>query len=381
METGGHIVDGAPRRQAEVPGLDRAGTQIGLIRPRRNCLDRAKMRLQRLIGKRLGGSASRSGPAYGFRGRARRAASKRTCSVSLRSRLRHLIFPGIAALAVAAADANANAVFAQGKLEARYQATVGGLPLGKGTWEIDVRDNQFSASLSGATSGLLQVIASAHGTSAVRGTVSGGQPVGAAFASSMIIGKKMDEVRMLMSGGSVTEFMAEPPTLPVPTRVPITEEHRRNVTDPMTAAMIRAPGSGDTFSPEVCNRKLAIFDGRMRYDLRLSFKRLERVKSEKGYQGNAVVCAVYFSPVAGHVPERAAIKYLVRQRDAEIWLAPIAGTRLMVPYRMSVPTPLGLGVVEATQFVSIPQPTSASSVRPQKMPRGVNECGAYRHNV
>ncbi len=284
--------------------------------------------------------------------------------MSLRPRLRSLIFPGIAALAVAAADARGNAVFAQGRLEARYEATLGGLPLGKGTWEVDVRDNQFTASLSGATSGLLQVIASAHGTSAVRGTVSGGQPVGAAFASSMMIGRKMDEVRMLMSGGSVTEFMAEPPTLPVPTRVPITDEHRHNVSDPMTAAIIRAPGSGDTFSPEVCKRKLAIFDGRIRYDLRLSFKRLERVKSEKGYQGNAVVCAVYFSPVAGHVPERAAIKYLVRQRDAEIWLAPIAGTRLMVPYRMSVPTPLGLGVVEATQFVSIPQPTSASSARP-----------------
>ena len=120
--------------------------------------------------------------------------------MSLRPRLRSLIFPGIAALAVAAADARGNAVFAQGRLEARYEATLGGLPLGKGTWEIDVRDNQFTASLSGATSGLLQVIASAHGTSAVRGTVSGGQPVGAAFASSIIIGQKMDEVRMLMSG-------------------------------------------------------------------------------------------------------------------------------------------------------------------------------------
>ena len=252
---------------------------------------------------------------------------------------------------------------AQGKLEARYQATLGGLPLGKGAWDIDVRENQFSAALSGATSGFLQIIANAHGTSAARGTVSGGQPIGAAYASSIVNGKKMDEVRMLMSGGSVTDFIAEPPTLPLPTRVPITEAHRRNVTDPMTAAMIRAPGTGDTFSPEVCRRKLSIFDGRMRYDLRLSFKRLEKVKSEKGYQGTVVVCAVYFTPVAGHVPERAAIKYLIEQRDAEIWLAPIAGTRLMVPYRITVPTPLGLGIIQATQFVSIPQPASASSLQ------------------
>src|SRR4051812_16821690 len=111
METGGHIVDGAPRRQAQVRAWNPPPrTQTGLIRRRRDCLDRAKMRLQRLTSKRLGGSASRSGPAYGSPGRARRAASKRTCSVSLRSRLRHLIFPSIAAFAVAAADAGDNAV-------------------------------------------------------------------------------------------------------------------------------------------------------------------------------------------------------------------------------------------------------------------------------
>ena len=56
-----------------------------------------------------------------------------------------------------------------------------------------------------------------------------------------------------------------------------------------------------------------------------------------------MVCAVYFAPVAGYVPDRAAIKYLIEQRDMEVWLAPIAGTRVLVPFRVSVPTPLGLG--------------------------------------
>ena len=57
---------------------------------------------------------------------------------------------------------------------------------------------------------------------------------------------------------------------------------------------MRVPGNGDTFVPQACNRKLAIFDGRMRYDLQLAFKRLDKVKSEKGYQGTVVVCAVVF---------------------------------------------------------------------------------------
>ena len=94
----------------------------------------------------------------------------------------------------------------------------------------------------------------------------------------------------------------------------------------------------------------------MRYDLQLAFKHLDKVKSERGYQGTVVVCSVYFTPVAGHVPERSTIKYLTEQRDMELWLAPIAGTRLLVPYRASIPTPIGMGVLQATQFVSIPRP-------------------------
>jgi hypothetical protein len=155
--------------------------------------------------------------------------------------------------------------------------------------------------------------------------------------------------------------VADPPVVPSPERVPLTEAHRRGVADPMTASLVRVPGNGDTLVPQACQRTLAVFDGRMRYDLQLSFKRLDRVKSEKGYQGPVVVCSVHFLPIAGHIPDRAAIKYLTELRDIELWLAPIAGTRVMVPYRVSVPTPLGVGVMQATQFVSVPQPGRATA--------------------
>jgi len=73
------------------------------------------------------------------------------------------------------------------------------------------------------------------------------------------------------------------------------------------------------------------------------------------------VCAIYFVPIAGYIPGRKAINYLIAQRDMEVWLVPIAGTRFVVPYRLAIPTPLGLGVLEATQFVAIPQPARASA--------------------
>jgi hypothetical protein len=245
---------------------------------------------------------------------------------------------------------------AQGKLDATYVVTLGGVPIGKGSWTIDVQEDQFTATANGATSGLLRVFASGQGNSAARGTVSNGQPVASTYASNIVADNKSDQVRMFFSGGAVKEYLADPPTMPSPDRVPLTEANRKGVLDPMTASLIRVAGNGDTFAPEACQRTLPVFDGRMRYDLQLAFKHLDKVKSERGYQGTVVVCSVYFSPVAGHVPERSTIKYLVAQRDMELWLAPIAGTRLMVPYRASVPTPIGVGVLQANQFVSIPAP-------------------------
>jgi Protein of unknown function (DUF3108) len=275
--------------------------------------------------------------------------------------VRHAIFLGVTALVVTIADAPQSRAFGQGKLDARYVVTLSGLPIGRGAWVIDIGDDYFSAEATGATAGLMQVFASGQGQSAARGTISGGQLVPSTYASRIVTGDKSDEVRMVISAGTVKELAANPPTVASPDRVPVTEAHRRGVSDPMTASLIRVPGNGNTLAPQACQRTLSIFDGRMRYDLQLAFKRLDRVRSEPGYQGSAVVCAVYFSPIAGYVRDRYAIKYLMQLRDMEMWLAPIAGTRVMVPYRASVPTPIGLGVLQATQFMSMPQPSKATA--------------------
>jgi hypothetical protein len=81
-----------------------------------------------------------------------------------------------------------------------------------------------------------------------------------------------------------------------------------------------------------------------------------------------VVCAVYFSPVAGHIPSRAAVKYMSKLRDIEVWLAPIAGTRVLVPFRVASPTPVGSAVLEATQFVSVAVPSKEAGKAADQAP-------------
>lgn len=266
----------------------------------------------------------------------------------------------VALLSLAVMAETGGAAFAQGRLEARYAATLAGVKLGQGTWVIDVGDDQFTAAASGMTTGLARVFASGQGTGASRGAIKSNDLIPASYAATMTTGRKTDDVRISLNGGHVKDFEVNPPTPHVPTRVPVTEAHRRNVTDPMTASLVRVPGNGDLLAPDICKRHVPIFDGRMRYDLNFTFKRMERVKA-KGYEGTALVCTIYFAPLAGHVPDRAAVKYLIEQRDMEVWLVPIAGTRVLVPFRVVIPTPLGAGVLEATQFNASPQPSRASA--------------------
>jgi hypothetical protein len=252
--------------------------------------------------------------------------------------------------------AAAPSAFAQGKLEAHYEATLAGIPVGKGAWSIDIADDQFSAAASGGTSGLLKAFSGGSGSGAAQGRVVNGGLVATNYSASTTTAKKTETIRMVLSGGNVKEYAIEPEPPVDPDRLPVTEAHRRGVYDPMTGSMLRVPGTGDPLSPEACRTGAAVFDGRMRYDLKLDFKRMETVKAEKGYHGPVVVCAIYFSPVAGYIPDRPVIKYLAAQRNIEIAFAPIAGTRILVPFRMVIPTPLGTAMLEATQFITQASP-------------------------
>jgi Protein of unknown function (DUF3108) len=245
---------------------------------------------------------------------------------------------------------------AQARLDARYEATLAGIPVGKGTWTIDIADDQFSAAATGGTAGLLKAFAGGSGMGAAQGRVVNGGLVSSNYQASTTTAKKSEAIHMVVVNGAIKEYGIEPEPPVDPDRIPITDAHRRGVLDPMTGAMLRVPGTGDPLSPEACRTAAAIFDGRMRYDLKLDFKRMETVRAEKGYQGPVVVCAIYFSPVAGYIPDRPVIKYLTAQRNMEIAFAPMAGTRVLVPFRMVIPTPLGTAMLEATQFVTTATP-------------------------
>jgi len=268
-----------------------------------------------------------------------------------------------AVLILAAAAAPGGPALAQGRFEARYSVTIGGIPVGQGAWIADIAEDQYTTAASGRVTGIARVLSDGEGFGAARGRVRSGRLLPTSYAVTVTADRRPDEVRMAFAGGGVKELQVEPPTPYSADRVPLTDAHRRGVMDPLSAGLIFVGGTGDVLTPEACRRTVPIFDGRQRYDLTLSFKRMDRVKADKGYEGPVVVCMVVYEPLAGHRPDRPAVRQLAQSRDMDIWFAPIAGTRFLAPFRISLPTMIGTAILEADQFVSYPghggRPTAA----------------------
>ena len=247
-------------------------------------------------------------------------------------------------------------VLAQGRLDAQYEATLSGIAVGRGAWTIEIGDDTFTASAQGGTAGLLKAFSGGTGSGASQGRVVNGALVANAYVATTMTQKKSETIRMVLANGGVKDFSIDPAPPVDPDRIVVTDAHRRGVLDPMTGSMLRVAGNGEVLTPDACRTGAGIFDGRLRYDLKLDFKRMEMVKAERGYHGPAVVCAVYFTPVAGYIPDRPVIKYLAGERRMEIAFVPIAGTRILVPFRMTIPTPFGPAMLEATSFVTTAAP-------------------------
>lgn len=246
---------------------------------------------------------------------------------------------------------------AQGRLEARYEATLAGIPVGRGGLTVDIADDQFKVSADGGTSGLVSVFSTGHGTMNSEGRIVKGALSPLSFERKLTT-RGTETIRMSLAGGNIRDFSIEPEPSRDDSDVPVTDAHRRGVLDPMTAVLIRAGGNGEMIGPDGCKSGPPVFDGRMRFEVRLAYKRIDAV-SIKGYRGPVVVCSAQFIPVAGYNPERPAMKYLAKLRDAEIWFAPLAGTRLLTGVKVIIPTPLGHAVLTATQFVSTAAVTRA----------------------
>jgi hypothetical protein len=248
-----------------------------------------------------------------------------------------------------------NGVSADSRLDVKYRAALTGIPVGIGSFILDITDNGYAVAGSAQVAGLAKLVSRGKGSTASKGAFVGGKVSPATYSTSSESDKKNEEIRMSLENNTVKEYSVNPPQDPSPERIPVTEENRMGIVDPMSAAIISVPGTGDMLAKENCNRTVAIFDGKQRYDLLFHYEKIEQVKDVKGYSGPMLVCGVDYKAVAGHRPDRIQVKFMEANKSITVGLAPVAGTRVLFPLRVQFMTMIGIVVVEAESFSVAPR--------------------------
>jgi Protein of unknown function (DUF3108) len=254
---------------------------------------------------------------------------------------------------------------AEGKLDASYTISFARIRVGDIAATGVFGESEYAISARGRAGGIMKVLVDGEASFSTHGTIKDGYPVPTIFTSKIVSDAETSDVTMVLDEGSVKELAATVPP-PKSDRVPVTQTNRQGIVDPLTAVLFSAAAAGEGLTRDVCRHTLPIFDGQQRYDLKLAFKRMDEVTAEKGYAGPVVVCSVSYEPIAGHRPSTPLIKYLSEGREMEMALAPVAGTRLLAPFRMLVVSALANLVIEADQFEVTAQPQDASKVADPK---------------
>ncbi|MGQ7794264.1 DUF3108 domain-containing protein [Faunimonas sp. B44] len=233
-------------------------------------------------------------------------------------------------------------------IEARYNASLIGLPVGSASLRIETDGSAYRIAGQGGVGGLSRLLSNARSSISAAGAIPGPAPSPVSYRQAITTGDESETVTISFSRDAIAAASIEPDR---PrhrrNRVPLSDGDLRSVLDPASAIVVPLNGAS---GPEICERTVPVFDGRQRFDIVLSYSRTETVRSVDGYAGPAQVCAIRYVPIAGHRANRRTIKQLAENRDMEIWLAPIAPAGLALPVRLRVATGMGPLVLRAERI-------------------------------
>lgn len=265
---------------------------------------------------------------------------------ALRRMLLPALVPGLGLMLGGAAAAQASS------LGVNYSISLAGLTIGKASLSGTLQPTAYALNASATFTGLVGAVSKGQGSATARGQLDAGSVLTNGFSLTADNGKQSRSIQIGATSGNVRGVTIEPPFEPGPPddRVPLRDAHRAGVVDPLSALVMPALAA-DPFDKANCERRLPVFDGTQRFDVVLSYVGTRQVKGDAGYNGQVLVCAARYVPVAGHRPSRKALKFMVENRNMDAWLVPVDGGKVLIPYRISVKTMIGTSVIEAQRFV------------------------------
>jgi hypothetical protein len=255
----------------------------------------------------------------------------------VRTAFRLAIAGSLAAIGIGIGAAEA----AQTNLSLQYVVMLANRTVGRVAIEAAFVDGAYAIALSGQTTGATFLLPSAETSMSARGTMRGPQVL--PYEYNVVLAEEgvTAEGRMAFRNRNVVDLEVMPGLTPNWDRVDLTMAHVRGVLDPMSAMIVSIGHDGPVTGAEACNRTVPIFDGWQRFDLVLSYDRDEAVTGTGGYSGPAIVCHARYIPVAGHQPTHPPVVYMASNQRLEVWLMPVAGQPVLIPYLLLIGTEMG----------------------------------------
>ena len=247
--------------------------------------------------------------------------------------LSSVVFAALASLSPFAAAAPAHHGVSPVRVDATYKISLNGFNLGNFHFKSDVGRSKYILETDVQISALLGVF-KWKGVTHTSGSLDAMAPKPADFRFDYESSIRNGSVAMGFNDNGIERISVQPTTVEAADTVPLRHDHLKDVVDPLSA--ILAITHSD--APNPCGRKLAIFDGKQRFDLALTFARKEPVSGIPNE--TAVVCRVKYTPIAGYRPT-AETQALADSNDIEIVFRLVPAAKLMLPQAVTVPTPIG----------------------------------------
>lgn len=253
-----------------------------------------------------------------------------------------------AMLAMALAAATTPPAYAE-TFRATYALSMIGLSIGNAYATAALQPDAYKIDIGVKLAGVAALVSNAKGAATASGAIAGTGVLPAAYANTSANAQETRTIRMGLDAGNVRAVDIQPPFLDASDRVPVTDIMKRGILDPVSALLMRVPDGQPMVGPNVCDRKLSIYDGLVRFDVALSYSGTRNVQT-RGFAGPVTICTARYTPIAGYRRDSSATKFMADNRNMEVWLAPYEKVRIVVPYLVSIRTSAGTLLVQASDF-------------------------------
>lgn len=236
--------------------------------------------------------------------------------------------------------------------QTRFEVKAAGIPVGEIVFNIISDRKNYTLTGTGRTKGIAKWFSSGKAKLSSHGSLL--NDIVNAKNHSIIVtdGKKTETLDMTLQNGSITSISMKPDKTKKHLKdkyYTISNADFQNIIDPVSTLVLPVPYEKANDPIHACNHTHRVYDGETRYDMKLSYKKRAKV-STKGYKGWVYVCRLEYVPISGHKKSNKNVKRMAKNKDMEIWIAPMQATNVFTPIHINIPTWIGRFTAEATYF-------------------------------